>query len=402
MNRIQQNSTFLLYLVCISAFLASLTQNIYSPILPILRDSFQVSLTWINASVSLFMFILSIMQIIWGPLIDSKGAKKILLPSIILTLIGSIGCAITSHFGFFLFFRGVQALGTAAIPLIAGTTIGHIFEGSARGKAMGTYQTTLSFAPAVSPVLGGFIGSKYGYSGIFWFLVIISIVLLFINARYFPAKHAEKENDSLNKKTLSTSRSYKQILKNKLGLSIIIIGFIHFFIYFAILVYLPLLFTEHYHLELELVGLLYLPMAVSTIVGSWLYKRVQHRVPRTVLLFTGSLLTSVFILLFALTSSSSLIGMSFVLVLYGISSGFTLPVHTTLLTEQFPSSRGTALGLYNFIRYMGMAAGPVVYGLILPIFSPMVLFILLGLFFAITAFVLLKWEGVRMTVRSFR
>ena len=51
---------------------------------------------------------------------------------------------------------------------------------------MGTYQTMLSIAPAVAPVLGGFIGEKYNYPGVFWLLVAVSVILFVTNWIYFP------------------------------------------------------------------------------------------------------------------------------------------------------------------------------------------------------------------------
>ena len=51
---------------------------------------------------------------------------------------------------------------------------------------MGTYQMLLSVAPAIAPVLGGFIGGAAGYEGIFWILAAISIVLLVTNSITFP------------------------------------------------------------------------------------------------------------------------------------------------------------------------------------------------------------------------
>ncbi|MFS0840268.1 MFS transporter [Paenibacillus sp. 1P03SA] len=251
----RKQTDFLLYLLSISAFLASLTQNIYSPILPLLRDSFHVSLAWVNASVSLFMLILAVMQLLLGPLIDSVGARKILLPGLFLTVIGSVGCSLATRFEGFLFFRALQALGTAAVPLIAAMTIGSLFSGHDRGRAMGTYQTLLSFAPAVAPVLGGFIGSRAGYPGIFWLLTGIALLMLFVHARYFPSGRDEKENLSPGMKPLSASSAYRTIFGSKIGLTVMITGFLHFFIYFALLVYLPVLLTDHYGLSLERVGL---------------------------------------------------------------------------------------------------------------------------------------------------
>ena len=52
----------------------------------------------------------------------------------------------------------IQAIGAGIIPLVAISMIAQLFEGEARGSAMGTYQILLTLAPAVSPVVGGFIG----------------------------------------------------------------------------------------------------------------------------------------------------------------------------------------------------------------------------------------------------
>lgn len=240
MNRVKSNASFILYLVCISAFFASLNQNIYSPIIPLIRDSFHVSITMVNLSVSIFIFITAIMQIILGVLIDFKGAKYILILSILLTVLASIGCAITNNFIVFFIFRIIQAVGTAAIPLIAATTIGSLYQGDERGSAMGTYQMLLSIAPAIAPILGGFIGEQYSYHGIFWFLVGVSAVLLFINWIYFP-KDSINSKKEISIKTLMLH--YASIFKNKIGSAILILSFCIFFLYFSLIVYLPVLLT---------------------------------------------------------------------------------------------------------------------------------------------------------------
>ena len=48
--------------------------------------------------------------------------------------------------------------------------------------------------------------------------------------------------------------------------------------------------------------------------------------------------------------------------LYGFSMGLSMPTHTTLLTEEFVQERATAIGMYNFIRYLGMGTGPLIGG----------------------------------------
>ncbi|MFT0561384.1 MFS transporter [Bacillus cereus] len=395
MNRVKSSASFLLYLLCISAFFASLNQNIYSPIIPIIRDSFQVSITMVNLSVSIFIFITAIMQIVFGSIIDFKGARTILIPSIILTIIASIGCAITSNFTVFLICRILQAVGTAAIPLIAATTIGTVFQGEQRGSAMGTYQTMLSIAPAVAPVLGGFIGEKYNYPGVFWLLVAVSVILFITNWIYFPNDRVGSKKE-LSGKTLISH--YASIFKSKVGSSILILSFFAFFLYFSFLVYLPILLTDHYQLSLQVVGLLYLPMAISLIIGSMTFKTIQSKISQKKLFITGNVVLALSVLLFAVTHSKTLIGVTVALILHGISIGILTPLFATMIANEFEHNRGSAMGMFNFIRYMGMAVGPIVSGVLLAHFTPTVVFALFGGFFIFLSFGML----IRISKRSIK
>ncbi|MHA7108072.1 MFS transporter (plasmid) [Bacillus sp. C-3-6] len=395
MNRVKSSASFLLYLLCISAFFASLNQNIYSPIIPIIRDSFQVSITMVNLSVSIFIFITAIMQIVFGSIIDFKGARTILIPSIILTIIASIGCAITSNFTVFLICRILQAVGTAAIPLIAATTIGTVFQGEQRGSAMGTYQTMLSIAPAVAPVLGGFIGEKYNYPGVFWLLVAVSVILFITNWIYFPNDCVGSKKE-LSGKTLISH--YASIFKSKVGSSILILSFFAFFLYFSFLVYLPILLTDHYQLSLQVVGLLYLPMAISLIIGSMTFKTIQSKISQKKLFITGNIVLALSVILFAVTHSKTLIGVTVALILHGISIGILTPLFATMIANEFEHNRGSAMGMFNFIRYMGMAVGPIVSGVLLAHFTPTVVFALFGGFFIFLSFGML----IRISKRSIK
>ncbi len=340
----------------------------------------------VNLSVSLFIFITAIMQIVFGSLVDCKGARFILIPSIIVTIVSSIGCAITNNFTLFLIFRVLQAVGTAAIPLIAATTIGQLFQGIQSGSAMGTYQMLLSIAPAIAPVLGGFIGEQYSFSGVFWFLVGVSAILFLMNWMYFPKDNAD-EKKAIRIKTLLLH--YTSVCKNKVGSSVLLLSFGIFFVYFSIIVYLPILLTDHYHLSLKIVGLLYLPLALSLIIGSMLFTYIQAKIPLKKLFVFGNIMVSLSIILFAVTNWFTLVGMSIILVFHGISIGILTPLYATMITNEFEHNRGSAIGMFNFIRYMGMAVGPVISGLLLAVFHSTFVFGVFGVLFTIVSIMML-------------
>ncbi|MGG4301253.1 MFS transporter [Bacillus wiedmannii] len=347
---------FILYVVCMSALLGSFAQNIYTPILPMIQASFHTSLYLINVTVSLFTFVLAIMQLIYGPLIDTKGRKSVLIPSLIISTIGSIGCAFSANIYLFLFFRTVQAIGIAAIPVVAATIIGDLFEGKERGEAMSLYQMLLALAPAIGPLIGGYLGSINGHLYVFLFLSTLGILLLIINISLLP------ETKPTVIKQPQAKKSYWFILKNKTGFSITLIGFIQFCIYFCFLVFLPSILTNSFHLTASKIGLIFVPMSLSIMLGSYCYKLLQKCLTTKQALFITSFFNIICVTLFSFTYS---INISFIIIvtsLYGFSMGLSMPTHTTLLTEEFVQERATAIGMYNFIRYLGMGTGPLVGG----------------------------------------
>lgn len=68
-------------------------------------------------------------------------------------------------------FRAIQAIGIAAIPVVSATIIGDLFEGKERGEAMSLYQMLLALAPAIGPLIGGYLGSINGHVSVFLFFI---------------------------------------------------------------------------------------------------------------------------------------------------------------------------------------------------------------------------------------
>ncbi|ANP79952.1 MFS transporter [Bacillus cereus] len=350
---------FILYVVCMSALLGSFAQNIYTPILPMIQGSFHTSLYLVNVTVSLFTFVLAIMQLIYGPFIDTKGRKSVLIPSLIISTIGSIGCAFSANIYVFLFFRAVQAIGIAAIPVVAATIIGDLFEGKERGEAMSLYQMLLALAPAIGPLIGGYLGSINGHVSVFLFLSILGILLLTINISLLP------ETKPTVSKQPQAKKNYWRILKNKTGFSITLISFIQFCIYFCFLVFLPSILTNSFHLTASEIGLMFVPMSLSIMLGSYCYKFLQKRLTTKQALFITSFFNIICVTLFSFTYNINITFIIIVTSLYGFSMGLSMPTHTTLLTEEFVQERATAIGMYNFIRYLGMGTGPLIGGFLL-------------------------------------
>lgn len=348
------NAKKILYLLGVSILLGTFAQNLFMPILPAMQNEFHTTQAIINWTVSIFTVALAIMQVVYGPMIDRYGRRKVLIPALSLYALASFGCYLVDSIYGLLFFRALQGIGFAAIPIVAATVIGDVFDGPKRAEAMGTYQMMLGIGPAIGPLLGGWIGGAGGHSAVFLFLLVSALIILAANAFLLP----ETRGQQADTKKFGW-QSFRDVLVQPIGASVIMIGFTQMFAYHAFLLYIPVHLTQDYQMPAGQIGLVYLLVSGVFVISSKLSGQVQKRLgTRRALVITASS-HAIATLLFMVSTSISFPLMLAASALFGFTLGIGMPVHTTLLSEVFEKERGTAIGVYNFIRYVGMAAGPV-------------------------------------------
>lgn len=348
------NKKFIIYLVSFAAFFGPFTQTIYTPMLPEIQQQFQASEFTVNLTISIFTIVLAFMQIVYGPLIDSYGRKKILLLGMLVYIVACIGAALSPSIYILIIFRALQAGGMAVGSVVATTVIGDLFQGKLRGRAMGTFQMLVALGPVVGPVIGGFIGEHFGFHGVFWVLALTSFILWGLNVKFLP----ETKLDAGDKISFQL-RDFSRILVKPAGTAIIVLGFIQYFTYYTFLVFLPSILSS-FHLSPSQSGIVYLPMSLFVVIGSMVGGRIQERFEERKLLIMTASFNVISTFLFVFISSISLSMLMLGISMFGLFLGISLPVQTTLLVNEFQHHRATATGVYNFFRYLGMAAGPLI------------------------------------------
>ncbi|WCK55213.1 MFS transporter [Aneurinibacillus sp. Ricciae_BoGa-3] len=347
--------SLIVYIVSFAAFFGPFTQTIYTPMLPEIQQQFQTSGFLVNLTISIFTFVLALMQIIYGPFTDKYGRRKVLLPSILVYVVASIGAALSPSISLLLIFRALQAAGIAAGSVVATTVIGDLFEGKQMGRAMGTFQMLVALGPVVGPVVGGFVGEIAGFHGVFWVLAVTALLMWAVNARFLPETKPE-----IGKGKRFSVRDFSSVLSDRRGSAVIVLGFVQYYTFYNFLVFLPQLLTSFYGLSASQKGLVFLPMSLFLVAGSFFGGRLQGRFNNHKYLIVTATLNVAATVLFDLVSPVSLAMLIASISLFGLCLGLSLPVQTTLLAGSFQNNRATAIGVYNFFRYLGMAGGPMV------------------------------------------
>ncbi|MBO7743386.1 MFS transporter [Paenibacillus sp. MWE-103] len=349
------NRKFIVYLVAFAAFFGPFTQTIYTPVLPEVASQLHSTSFVVNLTISVFTFFLAIMQMIYGPLTDIKGRRKVMLLGIALYVVASVGCFFSGTIALLLVFRALQAIGIAAGSVVAVTVISDLFEGKERGEAMGTFQMLVSLGPVLGPVVGGFLSGVFDFHSVFLALAATGMLVLVFN--YVFLKETKPDNIQAGRFQL---RDFASILQHRIGSSIIYLGFLQYYSFYYFLVFLPNILTDRYGLSAEQKGLVFLPMSLGIVVGSYVGGKIQARIEGEKLVVLTSYLNAISLLIFLVVYSISLPWLLAGIILFGLFLGLSLPVQTTLLTGAFTKNRATAVGAYNLFRYMGMACSPIV------------------------------------------
>lgn len=343
----------LTFMVAFAAFLGPFTQTVYAPILPELGGALRTTPFLINLSISIFTLVLAFMQLIYGPLVDRSGRKRTLLAGLAIYIVASLGCFLADRIETLLAFRALQAVGIAAGAVVAVTVIGDRFEGAARGRAMGSFQMMVALGPVVGPVVGGFVGEHLDFHYVFLLLALVGAAALLSNAIWLRETRPAGEPRAFH------PAQYLEVLGNRQGLAIMLLSFVQYYAFYNYLVFMPRVLDAVYGLSASEKGLVFLPLSVAVVIGSYVGGRLLgHWRPRPMLLITA-LLNALSLLLFVAVAPLSLVALVVAVTAFGLFLGLSLPVQTSLLMDLYQHNRATAVGSYNFFRFMGMATGPV-------------------------------------------
>ncbi|SAL05524.1 Bcr/CflA subfamily drug resistance transporter [Caballeronia calidae] len=180
----QNSPRFLLFLVCLFASAGQLAIDIYVPALPAMARYFATSPQAIQSSVSCYMAAYAIGQLVFGPVADAYGRKKVLAFGLVVFTLGCLLSLAATNLETFLIARALQGFGIAATNLLAKTIITDSFKGQALMHAFTYMSIAWGLAPIVAPVIGAHLQEWFGWKACLVFLLIYSIVMWTLVWRY--------------------------------------------------------------------------------------------------------------------------------------------------------------------------------------------------------------------------
>lgn len=199
----------LVFLGMLTAFGPFVT-DMYLPTLPAMSEYFHTTSSMVQLGLTASMIGLAAGQLLFGPLSDKYGRRLPLIISMILFAVATIGCIYSYTIMQFVGWRLIQGIAGAG-GIISRSVAADKYSGRELAKMLALIGTINGVAPVAAPMGGGFLAGSVGWTGIFWCLFVLGIILLLGSIHFEESLPVE---DRKEKSWRSVFRSFIDVLRN--------------------------------------------------------------------------------------------------------------------------------------------------------------------------------------------
>jgi DHA1 family bicyclomycin/chloramphenicol resistance-like MFS transporter len=341
---------------------AVMSLNIFLPSLGGIAEEFGVSYTLVALSISAFLLVSAVLQLIMGPLSDRYGRRPVLLVGLVVFVIASLGCALSQDVWAFLGFRMLQG-GVVSGMVLGRAIVRDVYAPQEAAKRIAQIGAAMALAPLIAPLVGGILDSLFGWRSVFYLLALSG-------AAVFVLCWADLgETNQLKQASFAAQfRAYPEVLRS--GSFWAYSGVLVFSLggFYAYLAGAPLVGEEIFDLSTATVGLMMGATAVGFLMGNLVTTRLGARFGSLRLILWGRWLSMLGCLVAALLMALGLLhpGVMFAgAVALGLGNGLTLPGANVGVMSVAPHLAGSASGLSG-------AVGVVIGAVLTPLVSTLV------------------------------
>lgn len=199
----------LVFLGMLTAFGPFVT-DMYLPTLPAMSEYFHTTSSMVQLGLTASMIGLAAGQLLFGPLSDKYGRRLPLIISMILFAVATIGCIYSYTIMQFVGWRLIQGIAGAG-GIISRSVAADKYSGRELAKMLALIGAINGVAPVAAPMGGGFLAGSVGWTGIFWCLFVLGIILLLGSIHFEESLPLE---DRKEKSWRSVFRSFIDVLRN--------------------------------------------------------------------------------------------------------------------------------------------------------------------------------------------
>ena len=328
----------------------------YTPAIPQLARDLGTNPAAAQFTLTVFLAVFAVSQLIYGPLSDRYGRRWVLLGSLLLYGVGSVAVALSPTIEWMTLARVLQAFGAVGGTILARAIARDIWGFPYVRRPMALINSGGSLAPLLALVTGGFVANALGWQGIFWVTAAIAFFFLAVTVVFLPETHKVRDASAYGGMRMLTN--YGRLLRSPLFLSYAVSQALLSGGIFGFMTGGPFVVIETLGVSSSTYGILTAMLPAGFILGNLLSSRVSGRVSVHPLVVIGCTLAAVsacvsFAFVWAGTLNLAIIYP--LMMVYTVGVGINIPNSMAGALEVDPKIAGSGAALLGFTSFSAMS-----------------------------------------------
>ncbi|WP_375282248.1 multidrug effflux MFS transporter [Pseudooctadecabacter sp.] len=335
------------------AGVGALSLNVFLPSLPSMAAHFGVDYSLMQLSVSLYLAMTAVVQIIIGPISDRYGRRPIVIVCVSLFILMSLGAIFAPTFAVFLICRLLQTSIATGFAMSRAIVRDMVPQDQA-ASMIGYVTMGMSIVPMLGPVAGGALDQWFGWQASFWMLagggMVLLIMVIFDQGETFVRREGGFR---------AQVREYPALLTSQRFWGYCLAAAFASGAFFAYLGGAPFVGTDVFNMDPAELGLYFGAPAIGYLIGNGLSGRYSVRVGVNSMVLGGAMITVAGMVILLICD---LIGWQHPAVFFGfmifigLGNGILLPNANAGMLSVRPHLAGSAAGLGGAFMIGGGAA----------------------------------------------
>jgi len=335
------------------AGLGALSMNIFLPSLPVMAEYFGAKYRLIQLSVALYLGMSAVLQIFIGPISDRFGRRSVMMASIVVFLLATVGTLLAPSVEIFLIFRALQAVIVAG-QVLSRAVVRDMVPQEEAASMIGYVTMGMAIVPMVGPMIGGALQELFSWHASFILLLLCGVLTLWLAWADLGETAGDRSTSFA-----AQFRQYPELLTARRFWGYCATAAFAAGAFFAYLGGAPFVGSEVFALSPAALGFYFGAPALGYAAGNFLSGRYSVRLGINRMALAGTLLTSAGL---AVLLAVGLAGAKHPAVFFGfmtfvgLGNGLVMPNATAGMLSVRPRLAGSASGLGGAIMIGGGAA----------------------------------------------
>jgi len=379
------NAATIPFLLAGLAMLGPFSIDTYLPAFPAIGANLQATQVEVQLTLTAYMAMFSFMTLWHGSLSDALGRRSIILVGLGCYVFASLFCAFAGSIEMLWLGRAMQGMVGGVGFIVSRAIVRDIYDGPQAQRLMARVAVIFAIAPAVAPIIGGQLQHWFSWHGVFFFLALLSSLLVLASWRYLPETLPPEKRQPFSPGPLwqgyrAIFGSVKFVLLS-LTLSATFAGF---FIY---VMSSPVFLIQHLKLSPETFAWLFVPIVCGLMLGSLLNGRLAGKLSPRKTIILGFIIMAIAAIGNVVLNANVQAQIPWAIVpifVYVTGLALTMPCLQLLAMDLFPERHGMASSCQGTIQsaFNAVVAGftaPLLWGSTMTLALGMAGFVSLGL-----------------------